>query len=178
MYAGFPTTSWCNASRSGTCHFPLGSACNTQGEEMKVLFTQSEMNNSLNIFSWINNFRQMYALKGVITAQKGDYPPDIHHASHLTGENQCRVISTGFSRWLWPGNRTFLEVAITVVTWWIVAFLPSVYDHGSRLLLKATQLRQPKLITAWFDLGKKKKCLQCTHMPRNTVDFWTQCIWN
>ena len=29
------------------------------------------------------------------------------------------------SRWLGPGNRTFLEVASMVVTWWIVAFLPS-----------------------------------------------------
>ena len=27
--------------------------------------------------------------------------------------------------WLWPGNRTFLEVASMVVSWWIVAFLPS-----------------------------------------------------
>ena len=30
------------------------------------------------------------------------------------------------SRWLWPGNRTFLEVASIVVTWWIVAFHPVV----------------------------------------------------
>ena len=30
------------------------------------------------------------------------------------------------SRWLWPGNRTFLEVASMVATWWIVAFLRSV----------------------------------------------------
>ena len=29
--------------------------------------------------------------------------------------------------WLCPGNRTFLEVAIMVVTWWIVACLPSAY---------------------------------------------------
>ena len=35
--------------------------------------------------------------------------------------HQHRVVS----RWLWPGNKTFLEVAIMVVTWWIVAFLPS-----------------------------------------------------
>ena len=27
------------------------------------------------------------------------------------------------SKWLWPGNRTFLEVASMVVTWRIVAFL-------------------------------------------------------
>ena len=31
----------------------------------------------------------------------------------------------GYSRWLWPGNRTILEVASMVVTWWTVAFLPS-----------------------------------------------------
>ena len=26
------------------------------------------------------------------------------------------------SRWLWPGNRTFLEMTSMVVTWWMVAF--------------------------------------------------------
>ena len=26
------------------------------------------------------------------------------------------------SRWLWPGNRTYSEVASMVVTWWIVGF--------------------------------------------------------
>ena len=30
------------------------------------------------------------------------------------------------SKWLWPGNRTFIEVASMVVTWWTVAFLCSV----------------------------------------------------
>ena len=33
------------------------------------------------------------------------------------------------SRWLWPGNGTFLEVACMVVTWWIVGFLHSVFIH-------------------------------------------------
>ena len=42
----------------------------------------------------------------------------------LSPERQ-RVICTGVSRWLWSGNRPFLEVAGTVVTWWIVAFLRS-----------------------------------------------------
>ena len=32
------------------------------------------------------------------------------------------------SRWLWPRNRTFLAV----VTWWIVAFLPSVKYHNHK----------------------------------------------
>ena len=35
------------------------------------------------------------------------------------------------SKWLWPGNRTLLEVASMVVTWWIVAFLPSDQYHDS-----------------------------------------------
>ena len=30
------------------------------------------------------------------------------------------------SRWLWPGNRTFFEVATMVVTWWIAVFWCSV----------------------------------------------------
>ena len=34
------------------------------------------------------------------------------------------------SRWLEPGNRTFLEVASMIVTWWIVPFLRSVYSRG------------------------------------------------
>ena len=31
------------------------------------------------------------------------------------------------SRWLWPGNMTFLEVARMVIIWWILAFLRSVH---------------------------------------------------
>ena len=31
------------------------------------------------------------------------------------------------SRWLWPGNRTFLEVASMVVTWWMVAGFAQCY---------------------------------------------------
>ena len=40
-----------------------------------------------------------------------------------SGDNQS-VGSSALvvSRWLWPGNRTFLEVASMVVTWWIVTF--------------------------------------------------------
>ena len=35
------------------------------------------------------------------------------------------------SRWIGPGNRTFLEVASKVVTWWIVAFLSSDIEFGN-----------------------------------------------
>ena len=34
-----------------------------------------------------------------------------------------------FCRWLSPGNRTFLEIASMVVTWWIVACFCTVYDE-------------------------------------------------
>ena len=33
------------------------------------------------------------------------------------------------SRWLWPRNRTFLQVASMAVTWWIVTFLAVVIDQ-------------------------------------------------
>ena len=39
--------------------------------------------------------------------------------------SKCRSSAPVVSRWLWPGNRTFLEVISIVVTWWIVAVLPS-----------------------------------------------------
>ena len=43
------------------------------------------------------------------------------------GDNQSVGSSVPVvSRWLWPWNRTFLEVANMVVTWQIVAFLHSV----------------------------------------------------
>ena len=42
-------------------------------------------------------------------------------------------------RWLSPGNRTFLEVASMVVTWWIVTFLWSassiVVGHATGALI-------------------------------------------
>ena len=71
------------------------------------------------------------------TVQKSRYQPGNHHASHFYWwpdtlvlmpwhldyrPSASEVISPVFSRWLWPGNGTFLEVASMVVTWWIVAF--------------------------------------------------------
>ena len=45
---------------------------------------------------------------------------DLHLGS---GDNQnVGSLVPVVSRWLWPGHRTFLEVANMVVTWWIVAF--------------------------------------------------------
>ena len=79
------------------------------------------------------------------------YPPGNHRASHIW---KCLIsrsyppASTRYwwpdtliitqvpgssvqvvSRWLGPGNRTFLEVASMVVTWWIVVFLHSVETY-------------------------------------------------
>ena len=47
------------------------------------------------------------------------------------GDNQSVESSVPvISRWLWPGHRTFLEVGSTVLIWWIVAFLCSVWHHA------------------------------------------------
>ena len=35
------------------------------------------------------------------------------------------------ARWLWPGNKVFLEVDSMVVSWWIVAFLHSADTSGN-----------------------------------------------
>ena len=44
-------------------------------------------------------------------------------STRLSGDNQCAGSSAPLvSRWLGPGNRTFLEVASMAVSWWIVAF--------------------------------------------------------
>ena len=37
------------------------------------------------------------------------------------------------SKWLWPGNRTFSEVASMVGTWWILAFFAQWHIHNSIL---------------------------------------------
>ena len=55
----------------------------------------------------------------LLTTGTGDPSP-----RWCSGDNQSVESSAGVvSRWLWPGNRTSLEVDITVATWWIVAFL-------------------------------------------------------
>ena len=47
----------------------------------------------------------------------------IRHFNYHPSISESSVLVV--SRWLWPGNRTCLEVASTVVTWWILAFLRS-----------------------------------------------------
>ena len=42
------------------------------------------------------------------------------------------------SRWLWPENKTFLEVDSMVSSWWVAAFLPSVPSLGIASYLYST----------------------------------------
>ena len=82
------------------------------------------------------------------TAQKSQYPPGNHHASHWYWWRDTSIITRAgipaiikvsghqylwFTWWLWPGNRIFLEVASMVVTWWIVAFCPVLWCFSSIL---------------------------------------------
>ena len=76
-----------------------------------------------------------------------------YHTRWHSGDNQS-VESSALvvSRWLWPGSRTFLEVASMVVSWWIVAFLCS----G----------------TSWNNVAVHEFCLYCTD-----VYFSSLCVW-
>ena len=94
------------------------------------------------------------------TGQKGYYPPGNHYAivisrnvlfpghNHLLTTSaddliirlspECWLISVRslapvVSRWLWPGNKTFLEVTSMVVTWWIVAFFAVIVTDCVRM---------------------------------------------
>ena len=62
-----------------------------------------------------------------------------YHPCSCSGDNQSVESSVPVvNRLLWPGNRTFLEVASMVVTWWIVAFLhsekPCSFAHSSMFM--------------------------------------------
>ena len=50
-----------------------------------------------------------------------------HPRWQLSDNQSVRSSVPVVSRWLWPGNRTFSEVASMVVTWWIVAFFCTVF---------------------------------------------------
>ena len=55
-----------------------------------------------------------------LTTSTNDPSLDYHPSTISVGSSVLVV-----SRWLWLGNRTFLEVVSMVVTWWILAFLRS-----------------------------------------------------
>ena len=64
----------------------------------------------------------------VITTGTDDLTP-WREGENLSEGSSVPVVS----RWLWPGNWTFLKVASMVVTWWIVAFLLSHdFDENSK----------------------------------------------
>ena len=50
----------------------------------------------------------------------------------LADNHSVRSSAPVVNRWLWPANRTFLEVDSMVVSWWIVAFLSC---DSSRILV-------------------------------------------
>ena len=70
-----------------------------------------------------------------------------YHPSIKDDDQSARSSVPVVSRWLWPGNGTFLEVASMVGTWWIVAFLHSAYVCKLILLILLISLHR----------GEKKK---------------------
>ena len=71
------------------------------------------------------------------------------------------------SRWIGPGNRTFLEVASMVITWWIVAFLYSAMSLHSLLMTVFYQWWPPQHV--------------CTHTIQSlvfTLQAWCVFLQN
>ena len=62
----------------------------------------------------------------LLTTGAGNHWMTLHFDYRLSAsehDSKCEGSSSPVvSRWLGPGNRTFLEVDSMVVTWWIVAF--------------------------------------------------------
>ena len=67
----------------------------------------------------------------------------LHFTHWCSGDNQSvRSSAPVVSRWLGPGNRTFLEVVSMVVTWWIVAFFVQCVPTGNVIYLQLTKSLQ------------------------------------
>ena len=81
----------------------------------------------------------------------------------MVSDNQ-RVRSSALviSRWLWPGNKTFLEVDSMVVNWWIVASLRCFYMH---LCLPLFFFSKRYIATVFFP----GQCLQRSNFLRPTM---------
>ena len=86
------------------------------------------------------------------------------------------------SRWLWAENRTFLEVASMVVTWWIVAFLPSASTKVTQLAWLSGWIKNCRvLFTLWLDLSKFVlnfiQIMICVEQSRSTkFDGQSVCV--
>ena len=76
------------------------------------------------------------------------------------------------SRWLWPGNKTFLEVASMVVTWWSSVILRSVQPDGinsihgyatiiSAICMQNNQIRSAYLRTSEHTAGSLPHAAIC-----------------
>ena len=80
-----------------------------------------------------SEFQYQQIVVKFFTARKSHYPSGNRHliTRHWHSGNNQSVGSSVLvvSRWLWPGNRTFMEVASMVVGWWILAFSHSAWSH-------------------------------------------------
>ena len=64
------------------------------------------------------------------------------------------------SRWLWPGNRTFLEVAsMVVITWWIVAFCAVTAYEETYNLFFSLSLSEPWLVIQPGIVSRQRECV-------------------
>ena len=90
-------------------------------------------------------FQVIKTLLTTSTDNPADYRPSACEGDNWSEESSVPVIT----RWLWSGNRTFLEVVTKVVTCWIVAFLHSVIAlHIGKLNVSYRLCDQP-VVQPW-----------------------------
>ena len=74
------------------------------------------------------------------------------------------------SRWLWPGNRTFLEVASMVVTWWIGAFFAQCWGLSFPLREYSTHIMK---LCRWIDLLRHNVCSPGIQYETRSLPVWS-----
>ena len=138
--------------------------------------------------------RTIHHVTNMLATSKNVLFPGHNHCYWRSGNNQSVGLSAPVvSRWLWPGNRTFLEVASMVVTWCIVAFLHSDWSNMPAWIMKFKWFsvfqimqvwnfysqRQMDFVVAFSPLSKEVKWSNSVltagwHLFSSSVDNWTK----
>ena len=101
-----------------------------------------------------------------------------HPHWRLSNNRSVRSSAPVVSRWLWPGNRTFLEMASMVVTYWIVFFgffrsescLLVITMQCNTVMIRHNVCTPPRMI--WDIALKHWVYYKCSYVNKSHLDVW------